>query len=268
MILILFKGLAAAPIGYTRLALILTSGVLFGGAFAVALYAAVRVVSGMVAFAFHVWPLRTLRMVRHYRKLIEKRIYRFLIWTAVISWLARFLNNIGFLEQTLSFGKSIFTAKLERGSISISPGDVLEFLFTVWVAYLLSAFIRFVLKEDVYPRLKISVGKSYAVSSLLHYVIIALGFVAAIGMLGVDLTKVTVLAGALGVGIGFGLQSVVNNFVSGLILLMERPVNVATQSRSVNFSARCAGSASGPAQYAPGRALTSSSRIHSLSVRR
>jgi len=70
------------------------------------------------------------------------------------------------------------------------------------------------------------VGKSYAVSSLLHYIIITVGFVAAIGMLGVDLTKVTVLAGALGVGIGFGLQSVVNNFISGLILLVERPVHV------------------------------------------
>ena len=225
-ILILLMGLSATVIGYTRLSLLLTPGIIFGGSLAVALYAVFRVMSGMVVFAFHVWPLRTLRMVRHHRDLIEKRIYGFLIWAAIISWFARFLNNFGFLEQTLSFGKSILTAKLERGWISISPGDVLEFLFTVWVAYLLSAFIRFILKEDVYPRLKITVGKSYAVSSLLHYVIIALGFVAAIGMLGVDLTKVTVLASAFGVGIGFGLQSVVNNFVSGLILLMERPVHV------------------------------------------
>jgi len=225
-ILILFIGLSAAATGYTRLALLLTPGIIFGGSLAVALYAAVRIVSGTLDFAFHVWPLRTLRMVRHHSELIEKRIYRFITWAAIIGWFARFLNNFGFLEQTLSFGKSIFTAKLERGSISISLGDVLAFLFTVWVAYLLSAFIRFILKEDVYPRLKITVGKSYAVSILLHYVIIALGYVAAIGMLGVDLTKVTVLASAFGVGIGFGLQSVVNNFVSGLILLMERPIHV------------------------------------------
>ncbi len=225
-ILILFIGLSAAATGYTRLALLLTPGIIFGGAVAVALYAAVRIVSGTLDFAFHVWPLRTLWMVRHHRKLIEKRIYRFIILAAIIGWFGRFLNNFGFLEQTLSFGKSIFTAKLERGSISISPGDVLAFLFTVWVAYLLSAFIRFILKEDVYPRLMITVGRSYAVSSLLHYVIIALGFVAAIGMLGVDLSKVTVLAGAFGVGIGFGLQNVVNNFVSGLILLLERPIYV------------------------------------------
>jgi small-conductance mechanosensitive channel len=226
LILILSIGLAAAVTGYVRLALIMTPSIVFGCAFALALFAVVLVMSGIVDFAFHVWPFRTFRMVQHRRSFIEKRIYRLLIWLAVIIWFARYLNNIGFLEPTLSFVKSILNTKLERGSISISPRNVLEFFLTVWVAYLLSAFIRFILNEDVYPRLKIRVGKSYAVSSLLHYIIITLGFVAAIGMLGVNLTKVTVLASALGVGIGFGLQSIVNNFISGLILLVERPVNV------------------------------------------
>jgi len=89
-----------------------------------------------------------------------------------------------------------------------------------------SAFIRFVLQEDVYPRIHLSRGISYALSSLLNYVIVALGFVLALWALGMDLSKVTLLAGAFGVGIGFGLQSVVNNFVSGLILLFERPIHV------------------------------------------
>ena len=96
----------------------------------------------------------------------------------------------------------------------------------MWLAYLVSAFIRFALSEDVYPRTRLTRGISYAISSLLNYVIIALGLLLALGALGLDLTKVTILAGAFGVGIGFGLQSIVNNFVSGLILLFERPVHV------------------------------------------
>ncbi len=115
---------------------------------------------------------------------------------------------------------------LERGSVNISLGDVLVFLVTVWVAYVLSAFIRFLLQEDVYPRMQITPGLSYAVSNLLHYVILALGVIVAMGLMGIDLSRVIVLAGAFGVGIGFGLQSVVNNFVSGLILLFERPIHV------------------------------------------
>ncbi|MGW8180640.1 MAG: mechanosensitive ion channel family protein, partial [bacterium] len=117
-------------------------------------------------------------------------------------------------------------AKYQRGDFSISLGDVLAFFLTVWGSYLLSAFVRFVLQEDVYPRIRILQGRSYAVSSLLHYMLIALGFLAGMLVLGVNLTKLSVLTGALGVGIGFGLQSVVNNFVSGLILLFERPIQV------------------------------------------
>ena len=77
----------------------------------------------------------------------------------------------------------------------------------------------------MYPRARITPGRSYATSSLLYYVILAVGFVAVIGVQGVDLSKVTMLAGAFSVGVGFGLQSVVNNFVSGLILLFERPID-------------------------------------------
>ncbi len=80
--------------------------------------------------------------------------------------------------------------------------------------------------EELYPRIGLSRGISYAVSSLLNYVIITLGCVLALAALGVDVSKATILAGVFGVGIGFGLQTVVNNFVSGLILLFERPVYV------------------------------------------
>ena len=127
---------------------------------------------------------------------------------------------------TWSLIRQVLEAKLERGAITVSVGGVLEFVLTVWVAYLLSAFIRFILQEDVYPRISIAPGLSYATSSLLNYIILSLGFVAALGVLGVDFSKVTILAGAFGVGIGFGLQGVVNNFVSGLILLFERPIHV------------------------------------------
>jgi small-conductance mechanosensitive channel len=108
----------------------------------------------------------------------------------------------------------------------ISVGSIIEFILAVWLAYLLSRFLRFVLQEDVYPRIDLAPGLSYAVSSLLNYIVLALGFVAGLGVLGVDFSNVSILAGAFGVGIGFGLQSIVNNFVSGLILLFERPIHV------------------------------------------
>ena len=224
-LLIFAAGLVGAIIGYVRLVSLLVSGALEAAVTVPLLYAFVRVTSGLVAFALRVWPLRALRMVQRHRDLLEKRAYHLLLLGAIVSLVFRYLDRIGLLEPALSFGKTVLAARLERGAISISIGDILAFFLTVWAAYALSAVIRFVLEEDIYPRTRITPGRSYATSSLLHYAVLAVGFVTAIALLGVDLSKITVLAGAFGVGIGFGLQSIVNNFVSGLIVLFERPID-------------------------------------------
>jgi potassium efflux system protein len=225
-LLALAGGLVAGVLGYMRVARLLISGTVVGGALALILSAVVLLLGGVAAFALRVWPLRLLRMVQHHRAMLERRTHSVLVWLAVLGWLNRWLDYMGLLQPALSFGEAVFAIKLQRGSISISLGDFVAFLVTMWVAFLLSAFIRFALEEDVYPKKGIPRGLSYATSRLLHYVILAIGFVVALGVLGVDLTKVTVLAGAFGVGIGFGLQQVVNNFVCGMILLFERPIHV------------------------------------------
>jgi len=86
--------------------------------------------------------------------------------------------------------------------------------------------LRFLPEADVYHHSHLERGIPYAISTMLHYVILPLGFFVALATLGVDLTKVTILVGVFTVGVGFGLQTVINNFVSGLILLFERPIKV------------------------------------------
>ena len=218
--------LAAGALGFMGLGRLLASQILAGGAMALVFYSYFLVATGAVAFALRVWPLRLLQMVQRHRELLEQRAHRLLVWLAVGGWVIRVLAYMGLLEPALSSGAAILAMNLERGSISISLGDVLIFIVTVWVSRLLSSFLRFILDEDVYPRMRIAPGLSYAVSNLLHYIILALGVIVGMGLMGMDLSRVTVLAGAFGVGIGFGLQSVVNNFVCGLILLFERPIHV------------------------------------------
>lgn len=193
---------------------------------AAGLYAFVRIFIGIIAFRLRSWPLRSLNMVAHHRNLIERRAHRLTILAACLVFLNRLLDYTGFLGPTLSWLKTILALKFERGSVSISVEDILLFFLTVWVAYLLSAVLRFILQEDVYPCIGVQKGMAYATSSLINYIILAIGFIVGLGVIGVSLTKMTVLAGAFGVGIGFGLQSIVNNFVSGLILLFERPLHV------------------------------------------
>jgi small-conductance mechanosensitive channel len=226
MLSVLSIGLLAAVFGYMRLARLAIPGVLAGGALALQLYASVQVAIALVTYGFRVAPLNLLKLVQHHRDLLVHRIYCIALWLVAAGWLARFLDYLGLLQPAQSWTTDFLNTRLEKGSISTSVGDIVAFVLTVVGAYLLSSFLRFVLEEDIYPRSGVATGHSYAISNLLNYTIIAVGFVLAIGFLGVDMTKVTVLAGAFGVGIGFGLQSIVNNFVSGLILLFERPIEV------------------------------------------
>ncbi len=219
-------GLLAALLGYVSLAWLLTSGIFAGCAYAFGLFAFVRVLDGAALLALNSWPLGSLQIVRRFHEMFERRTHRVLVWVAIGAWIIRSLDSVGIVEPVLDSASAVFGATLRVGSISISVENVLAFILTVVVASLLSAFIRFVLREDIYQRVGVERGLSYAISRLLHYTILGLGFTLGVAALGVSLTQVSILVGAFGVGIGFGLQSVVNNFVSGLILLFERPIHV------------------------------------------
>jgi potassium efflux system protein len=213
-------------LGYMRLARLLSVGILRSAYTALGLYAGLVVALGVFAYLLRVWPLGRLHMVTRYRILFEQRAAALLWWGAALLWLSVTLQWFSLLDQVESLLLSVLNYQFTRGFVSISLGDVLALVATIWAAFLLSRFVRFALEEDVYPRLPMGRGLPYAISSLLHYLILLTGFTVAIGALGVDLNRMTLLTGAFGVGVGFGLQTIVNNFVSGLILLVERPIQV------------------------------------------
>ena len=216
----------ANVLGYFRLANYLATGVLVAAYLAIFFYAAGGVVAGLIFFALHVRPLVGLGVVKRHRALLQRRLTRGVFFVALVAWALQTLDAFSLRAPLIDLLTSWVTAEFSFQSFRISLGAVLAFALTIWVAAQLSRFIRFLLEEDIYDRFHFNRGSSYAISTLLHYVVLSLGFIVAIAALGVDMTKFTVLAGALGVGIGFGLQNIVNNFVSGLILLFERPINV------------------------------------------
>jgi hypothetical protein len=127
--------LVAGATGYTNLARLLTPSILVGGYLGLALYASFRVISGIMAFSLHVWPLKRLLVLQNSPGLLEKRLYPVLIWCAIFGWVLRFLDYMGFLEPSIAIVKKILGAKFEHGTIAISLGDVCAFIITVWIAY-------------------------------------------------------------------------------------------------------------------------------------
>jgi small-conductance mechanosensitive channel len=123
-------------------------------------------------------------------------------------------------------GAQFFQLRWKIGAAEISIQDVTVFCAVILSAAIFSRMLRFILTEEIFPRIRLPRGGAGAVDVVSRYGILLLGFFIALAAAGVDLSKVTLLISALGVGIGFGLQNVVNNFVSGLILVFEHPLQV------------------------------------------
>ena len=212
--------------GYMRLARLLGNAVLGSDYAALVLYAGVRVGEGLIAYALRAVPLRDLLIVQRHRPLVQRRLTLGLRWLSVGAWAYFTLDALGVLEPISSAGASVLAARYVRGSVSVSLADAAVFAVMVWSVFVVSSFVRFVLDEEVYPRVRLPRGAAYALATMVRYVIVVIGFVFAVAALGIDLNRLTIVAGALGVGVGIGLQSVVANFVSGLILLLERRLHV------------------------------------------
>ena len=190
------------------------------------LYTAIRILEGLITIALQVRPLGSLRVVSLHRSMLQSRTRRILDFSAVLLWLSLMLSFFGLANPLIAATKTALSTSLAIGSLEISLGHVLAFVIAIWASFLVSRFLRFLLEEDIYRHLHLGSGIPHAISTMLHYVILLVGFFIALGALGIDLTKITILAGAFSVGIGFGLQNVINNFVSGLILLFERPIKI------------------------------------------
>jgi small-conductance mechanosensitive channel len=112
------------------------------------------------------------------------------------------------------------------GDFSISLQNLLALLVGILLAVYISRFIRFVLDEEVVPRLPVPPGAGAAATRLIYYGLLAVGIAMAITSAGIAWNQLALLIGALGVGIGFGLQHIVNDFVSGIVVAFERPFQV------------------------------------------
>jgi small-conductance mechanosensitive channel len=112
------------------------------------------------------------------------------------------------------------------GRVQLSLLGVMYALLVLFVTYIITRLGRFLLQEKVLVGRKLERGVKDSTTAITVYLLWALGIVVALGVLGVNTTSLAVVFGALSIGIGFGLQNIFNNFVSGIILLIERPIQV------------------------------------------
>ncbi len=110
------------------------------------------------------------------------------------------------------------------GNVTVSVIDILIAVFAFLAAIVLTRMVQRGLEEQILPNTRLDTGVQNSIKVGVGYAGIALAALIAFALIGLDLSNLAIIAGALSVGIGFGLQSIVNNFVSGMILLVERPI--------------------------------------------
>ncbi len=140
------------------------------------------------------------------------------VWSDLIS-VVSYLDNVALYEFTSGSGDTLTTS-------AISLNDLLGALAIVVITLVLARNLPGLLEVAVLSRLNLAPGSAYATGTLLSYTLVGTGIVSTLSTLGVSWDKLQWLVAALSVGLGFGLQEIFANFVSGLIILFEKPVRI------------------------------------------
>ncbi|MFC3283408.1 mechanosensitive channel MscK [Litchfieldella rifensis] len=142
----------------------------------------------------------------------------YLVWADLLAVLG-YLDQVAVWEGTRGEGEDML-------STAVSVADIFTAMVIIALTLIMARNLPGLLEVMVLSRLTLKQGSAYAISSLLSYTIVGTGVVVALATLGVSWGKLQWLVAALGVGLGFGLQEIFANFVSGLIILFERPVRI------------------------------------------
>lgn len=131
------------------------------------------------------------------------------------------------LQRTLGWIKSFLDLPLiPIGGARYTLGTLIYLIILLALLVYLTGKIKRWVTDHLLARTHLEIGVRQAVGSIIRYGFITVGFAVILQTAGIDLSALTVLAGALGIGVGFGLQNIANNFISGLIILFERPIKV------------------------------------------
>jgi small-conductance mechanosensitive channel len=228
VLLLSLLGLGAAVLGYTYFAAESAAIAIMGTIAGTVAMALARIIEALISTSVHVGHLDAFRMIRANRDVTTRELGRVVRVAAVALFLWSLADMTSSWRPLGRVLHRVFTADLGFGlaETGVTFSDLVAFFFILWLSWVTARFVSFVLGEEVLPRLHMQPGVPYALTTFTRYAIIAIGFVAAVSMIGIPVDRLTIVLSALGVGIGFGLQGLVNNVVSGFVLLTERPIRM------------------------------------------
>ena len=184
------------------------------------------VARGALEMLFDNELIRKNKIVDKHYKLFIKRGNFIVDVLVVFMAVSSTLSVWGFFDTATAAAEMILSLGFGLQELQITIGLLVSAVVALYVTLFISWLTQCVLNEEVYPRKKVERGVGISINRLIHYAFIVVGVALAFSTLGIGMQNLTVIIGAFGIGIGFGLQNIVNNFASGLILLFERSIKV------------------------------------------
>jgi len=209
--------------GYDQFAIFLFSTAIGSIGVCLIIWMLFHLISGSLELGLKILPFP---LVRENIPTIVKSVQPFLAVLHILLVLAILSVTLDLSPSTEAALATIYNSGFDFSGLHISLGFIITFFIVFYGAVLFSRAIQAVLLSEVLPRYNAEKGVQLSITRLVHYGILTIGFLVMLKVLGFQMQQLTILGGALGVGIGFGLQAIVNNFVGGLILLFERPIKV------------------------------------------
>jgi len=164
--------------------------------------------------------------LEQFSKNIEKTTIVFIKIAMTFWWFIVLTKTIGINSYLVILKNKFLSLSWVVGTITISIQSIFDFIIIVLGTWFLAKLTKIILEVEVFSRFKFPRGFPTAISTVLNYIIVISGAIIALSSLGISSDQFALVFGALGVGIGFGMRNIVANFISGIIMVFERPVQL------------------------------------------
>ncbi len=160
------------------------------------------------------------------KEAILKVAYKIINLLTYLIFIYSLLEVLALFNPFMNWFGEILYGEISIGAITFSLWNIVVFFLVIILSSLIARVIQLFLQDEVLPKANLGRGFPETISMLVKYVIVGIGYFVAITSLGFEMSQLTIIFGALSVGIGFGLQNIFNNLVSGLILIFSRPIRI------------------------------------------
>jgi len=225
-LILLLLGIFSNIYGNIFLSMRIVDGVLTSMYTSLIFYVVYIILTGYIVIMFRRRVATAPNILEVYSRHVEDTAkYLIKLWM-IVWWFVVLMKFLGTYIYLIQFKNYILSLSWQIGNTTISVNSTFDFIFIVFTTWALSRFLKTFLEVEIFSRFKFPRGVPTAILTTMNYIIVISGTIIAFSSLGISAQQFAIVFGALGVGIGFGLRNIIANFVSGIIMVFERPVQI------------------------------------------